>query len=458
MPSDGRPPSTAILARLQGLHPKVIDLSLGRVERLLADLGQPQAMLPPVVHVAGTNGKGSVIAFLRAMLAAAGLRVHVYTSPHLVRFNERIVVAGQEITEAELVAVLAECEAVNAGRPITVFEITTAAALLAFARSDADVTLLETGLGGRFDATNVISRPALTVLTPISLDHQSFLGDSVAAIAGEKAGILKPGVSAVLAAQPAEARAVIRHRAAVLRAPVVEEGIDWMAGVDGQGRLTFAYAGGIMTLERPALAGAHQRSNAAQAVAAMRQLEAVLPPRRKVQPSGGTSDGATGVFDRRTLARGLAGAHWPARLQRLTGARLAGLLPLGWELWLDGGHNPGAAAVLSDHLTGWDDRPVYLVFGMLRSKEAGSFLARLKPCVAGLCAVAIPGGEASLTAEEAAQLAGHCGIDATPQESVTAALRHLAATSSGAPARVLICGSLYLAGAVLAENGGTSGP
>ncbi len=458
MPSDGRPPSTAILSRLQGLHPKVIDLSLDRVERLLADLGQPQAMLPPVVHVAGTNGKGSVIAFLRAMLAAAGLRVHVYTSPHLVRFNERIVVAGREIAEAELAAVLAECEAVNAGRPITVFEITTAAALLAFARSDADVTLLETGLGGRFDATNVVSRPALTVLTPISLDHQSFLGDSVAAIAGEKAGILKPGVAAVLAAQPAEARAVIGQRAALLAAPLIEEGIDWIAGVDGHGRLTFTDAGGTLTLARPALAGAHQVGNAAQAVAAMRQLAAVLPRCRQRRPSAGASDGTAGVFDQGTLAHGLAGARWPARLQRLAGGRLAGLLPSGWELWLDGGHNPGAAAVLAHHLAGWDDRPVYLVFGMLRSKEAGPFLSRLKPHVAGLCAVAIPGEDASLAADEAAGLAARCGIDAAPQAGVAAALRHLAATSPGAPARVLICGSLYLAGAVLAENGGASEP
>lgn len=455
-PDDGPLPSGAILARLQELHPKVIDLSLDRVERLLADLGRPQDALPPVIHVAGTNGKGSVIAFLRAMLAAAGLRVHVYTSPHLVRFNERIVIAGQEITESELSAVLAECEAVNAGRPITIFEITTAAALLAFARSNADVTLLETGLGGRLDATNVVARPALTVLTPISLDHQSFLGDSLAGIAGEKAGILKPGVPLILAAQPAEARAVIRHRAALLAAPLVEEGIDWTAGVDRQGRLIFSDAGGVTTLERPALAGVHQVGNAAQAVAAMRQLAAVLPPRLEAQPAGGALEVAAGIFDQTTLARGLAGARWPARLQRLGCGRLTELLPSGWELWLDGGHNPAAATVLSRHLAGWEDHPVYIVFGMLRSKEAGAFLSRLKPHVAGLCGVAIPGEEASLTADEAASFAAHCGMDATPKESVAAALRHLAATSPGAPARVLICGSLYLAGAVLAENGGAS--
>ncbi|MBL8666501.1 MAG: bifunctional folylpolyglutamate synthase/dihydrofolate synthase [Rhodospirillales bacterium] len=441
--------SAVILARLHGLHPKIIDLSLDRVERLLADLGRPQDALPPVVHVAGTNGKGSVIAFLRAMLTAAGLRVHVYTSPHLVRFSERIVVAGSEIAEPELSAMLAECEAVNGGRPITVFEITTAAAFLTFARTTADVTLLETGLGGRLDATNVIARPALTVLTPIALDHQSFLGETLAEIAFEKAGILKRGVPCVLARQPAEVRTVVHRRADLLAAPLVEEDRDWHVHPDAQGRLVFTDAGGPLTLALPALAGAHQGGNAGLAIAAMRLLATSLP-----WPPGMNSMATDAAgFDEQTLARGLTSAQWPARLQRLEGGRLAALLPPGWELWLDGGHNPAAAAVLAQHLARWKDRPVHVIFGMLRSKQAGAFLALLAPHVASLHGVAIPAEEASLSADEAAALAAHCGIDARPMTSVAAALGSLAATAGPSPARVLICGSLYLAGAVLAENG-----
>ncbi|MFO1112761.1 MAG: Mur ligase family protein [Rhodospirillales bacterium] len=254
-----RPSSTDLLSRLSGLHPKIIDLSLARIERLLDDLGRPQDALPPVVHIAGTNGKGSVVAYLRAMLEASGLRAHVYTSPHLVRFSERIVVAGGEIEEAALAAVLEECERINAGRPITIFEITTAAALLAFARARADVALLETGLGGRLDATNVVERPALTVLTPISLDHQSYLGDTIAAIAAEKAGILKSGVTCVVAGQPEQAAAVIRACAAALAAPLLQEGTDWEVSVDSSGALTFRGEDKVLALPWPGLAGARLR-------------------------------------------------------------------------------------------------------------------------------------------------------------------------------------------------------
>jgi len=431
-----RPSSTALLGRLSGLHPKIIDLSLARIERLLDDLGRPQDALPPVVHVAGTNGKGSVVAYLRAMLEAAGLRAHVYTSPHLVRFSERIVVAGREIEEAALAAVLEECERINAGRPITIFEITTAAALLAFARSRADVALLETGLGGRLDATNVVQRPGLTVLTPISLDHQSYLGETIAAIAAEKAGILKPRVACVVAAQPEEAAAVIRARAAALAAPLIEEGIDWQVFADGSGALTFRCEDKVLALPAPGLAGAHQAGNAGLAVACARRLAAVLPS-----------------LDLRAIARGIERVRWPARLQRLATGHLAALLPADWELWLDGGHNLAAAQVLAGHLQGWRHRPVHLVFGMLRSKDAAAFLSTLAPWADDMVTVAIPGEAASLGADEAAAIACGCGHRAAAAESVAAGLRRHAGAAAAQPARVLICGSLYLAGAVLAENG-----
>jgi dihydrofolate synthase / folylpolyglutamate synthase len=453
-------PSPPILTRLTHLHPKLIDLSLGRIERLLDRLGRPQDRLPPVVHVAGTNGKGSTVAFLRAILEAAGRAVHAYTSPHLVRFTERIVVAGREIDDGELAEILAECEAANGGEPITFFEITTAAAFLAFTRAPADATLLETGLGGRLDATNVVAAPAVTAITPVSLDHQEFLGKTLVAIASEKAGILKPGVPCVLAAQAADASRVIRERAAEVGAPLLEEGRDWSAELEENGlrfRVTrkvlteartkggseVARAGhGAIELPAPGLAGAHQRQNAGLAVACALQLG----------PRFGVDEAAIG--------RGLAAVRWPARLQPLRPGPLASLLPDGWELWLDGGHNPGAADVLTRHLQGWRDRPCHLVFGMLRSKDADAFLAQLAPHVASLAAVAIPGEPHSLDAEEACAVAHRRGIAAHPAPSVAEALRLLGggarsgmSASACAPARVLICGSLYLAGIVLAENG-----
>jgi dihydrofolate synthase / folylpolyglutamate synthase len=425
--------SSAILDRLTGLHPKVIDLSLGRIERLLDRLDRPQHRLPPAVHVAGTNGKGSVVAFLRAMLEAAGLEVHVYTSPHLVRFTERIVVAGREIDDARLADILEECEEVNASAPITFFEITTAAAFLAFARTSADVTLLETGLGGRLDATNVVGAPALTAITPISLDHQVYLGETLTAIAGEKAGILKVGVDCLSAEQPAEAARVIRARASLLGAPLFEEAKDWSVGRGADAGLSFRDGGGELRLPPPALVGAHQLQNAGLAIACARRLPAAL------------------TADSDAIGRGLRHVRWPARLQRLERGPLPASLPAGWELWLDGGHNPGAAAVLARHLEGWRDRPLFLVFGILRSKHAGAFLSELAPFVERVATLAVPGESASLAAEEAASIAARHGIAATAAASVADALALLAA-EDGPPARVLICGSLYLAGAVLTAN------
>jgi dihydrofolate synthase/folylpolyglutamate synthase len=431
------PRSEATLARLTGLHPKLIDLSLGRVERLLAALGHPEKRLPPVVHVAGTNGKGSSIAFVKAIAEAAGLRVHVYTSPHLVRFNERIAIAGEIIADEALADILEECEAANDGAPITFFEVTTAAAFVAFAREAADLALIETGLGGRFDATNVIAQPALTAITPVSIDHIGFLGDTIAAIAGEKAGILKPGIDCVVAPQHADAADVIAARAREVGAKLVRHDRDWR--LDG---MTYADDRGAIALPTPGLIGRHQVENAALAAACVRRLAAF--------------DIADG-----DIVEGVRRATWPARLQRLTGGRLVDSVPGNCELWLDGGHNPAAAAALADVLTGWRDEPVDLpvdlVVGMLRTRDPAPYLAPLAPLVRRARTVAVPGEEASLTADELARAARDAGIDAEPADNVGAAVRALAARSGGRSAkrsggRILICGSLYLAGSVLADG------
>ena len=417
------PRSEATLARLTGLHPKLIDLSLGRIERLLATLGHPERHLPPVVHVAGTNGKGSTIAFVKAIAEAAGLGVHVYTSPHLVRFNERIVVAGEVIGDEPLADILEACEAANDGAPITFFEVTTAAAFVAFTRTPADLALIETGLGGRFDATNVIARPMLTAITPISIDHTHFLGDTIADIAGEKAGILKGGVACVVARQFADAADVIAARAAQIRAPLVRHDRDWR--LDG---MIYGDAQGTIDLPAPGLAGRHQVENAALAVACVRHLPA---------------------FDiaAQDIVEGIRRATWPARLQRLTGGKLFDLVTENWQLWLDGGHNPAAAAALADVLGDWVGGPVHLVVGMLRTRDPAPFLAPLAPFVARARTVAVPGEESTLTAAELADAAQRVGIDAEPADSVSEAVQSLADRSGG---RILICGSLYLAGSVLA--------
>jgi len=428
------PDSDAVLARLQKLHPRSIDLSLGRVERLLERLGHPERKLPRVVHAAGTNGKGSVIAFVRAILEAHGLRVHVYTSPHLIRFSERIVVAGMEIGEDALIELLEECEAANGNEPITFFEITTAAAFLAFARTPADVTLLETGLGGRLDATNVITNPELTMLTPISVDHQAFLGDTLAEIAGEKAGILKPSIPCVVAEQRPEAARVILARAEAVEAPLAWQESDWFVRLDAN-VLVFEDGGRRTVFPAPRLAGAHQVTNAGVAVASVRRL-------------GGLE------IDDDSIREGLQNAFWPARLQRLDGGRLCTLIPKGWELWLDGGHNPAAGEALAAHVATLDGGPLHLIFGGLKNKDAEGILAPLAPYTSRLMTVAIPGQENGLTAEEAAAAGSATGLTGEPASSVEQALA-LLVRDGGGPARVLICGSLYLAGAVLALDNGT---
>jgi len=421
----------SVLERLTRLHPKVIDLSLERIFRLLERLGNPERKLPPVIHVAGTNGKGSTVATLRAIFEAAGQRAHVYTSPHLVRFAERVRIAGHLPSDDALIALLAEVEEANGGDPITFFEVTTAAAFLGFSRTKAEICLLETGLGGRLDATNVVARPALTVLTPIALDHQHYLGDTIEAIAGEKAAIIKPGVTCITAAQDPRAAQVIARQAQDRAAPLVCEGLDFTIEGEGEG-LVFRGFGVEWPLPQLALKGAHQVRNAGLALAAARQLDR--------------------SFGKAVMAKAVAGVEWPARLQRLTRGPLLALLPEGWELWLDGGHNPHAAQAMAAHAEGWADRPLLAVMGMLNTKDIDGTLAPLAGKLTTLRAVAIPGEANALPPEWIVAAAIRQGIDASPVARIEAALAEFAATVPG-PARVLICGSLYLAGTVLRENG-----
>jgi dihydrofolate synthase/folylpolyglutamate synthase len=423
--------SDAILTRLMALHPKKIDLSLGRTLDILERLGRPQDKLPPVVHVAGTNGKGSLIAFLRAILEAAGNKVHAYTSPHLVRFNERIRVAGTLIAEDRLAQLLAQCETVNDGRPITFFEITTAAALLAFANTPADIVLLETGLGGRHDSTNVVKQPVLTAITPVSIDHVEFLGGTLAEIAAEKAAIQKPGVPSVIGQQHSQALAVIEAQAKDVGAPLSRHGLEWAVSdsVDG---VRVRIGTKFWQFPAPALHGPHQFHNAAMAVACLEKL-----------PGFGVTNQA--------IATGITHTSWPGRLQRLCGGPLVSMLPPGWALWLDGGHNAAAGAVLAGVARNWRDRPFHLVVGMLNTKDTGAFLRPMADYTMSARGIAIVGEAASQTAEQIASAARSAHIRAMPAKNLEQAIDDIV-TADPAPGRILICGSLYLAGAVLAQN------
>jgi dihydrofolate synthase/folylpolyglutamate synthase len=413
----------AIVERLHTLHPKLIDLSLGRMEALLAKLGHPERRLPPVIHVAGTNGKGSTCAFLRAIGEAAGQRVHVYTSPHLVRFHERIRLAGAYVTDEALTATLEEVEAVNAGAPITVFEVTTAAAFVLFSRVPADLLVLEVGLGGRLDATNVVPRPVATAITSISMDHMDFLGDTIGKIAAEKAGIMRAGVPCATGAQAPEALAVISAIAEERAAPLLRRGQDWFCEATAQG-LSFRDAQGTLELPPPGLIGPHQADNAGIAIAALRAAR--LP---------WLTDAA--------IAQGIAKATWPARLQRLEG-RLAALLPPGFSLWLDGGHNAGAGQALAQHFTQWRDQPLHLVIGMKQGKASAEFLRPLLPFATSIHAVAEAGQHLAMSVADIISASG--GV-AEPGPTVAEALGKISAKAK--PGRVLIAGSLYLAGEVL---------
>lgn len=427
--------SDLILERLKGLHPKLIDLSLGRIERLLAALDHPEQRMAPAIHVAGTNGKGSTVAFLRAMLEAAGYRVHVYTSPHLVRFAERIRLAGRIIDEATLAAMLERCERANGGEPITFFEVTTAAAFLAFAEAPADVVLLETGLGGRLDATNVLAAPLACAITPVSMDHEQFLGDTLAKIAFEKAGILKRDVTAIIAPQAPDAAEVIAARAQEVGAPLSLYGRDW--SVEGND-FSMVWQSGTrrMGLPHPALPGGHQIVNAGAAIATLAAL--------KDFPVAESA-----------IRKGLETVEWPARLQRLTRGPLVEVLrklPNDIELWLDGGHNPSAGEALAAQAAQWRDKPLMIAAGMLKTKDATGFFRPLALRAATARTIAIPGEMASLTAAETAQAARTAGLAAEPAPSLEAAVAELGRLADR-PTRILICGSLYLAGQVLAENG-----
>ena len=425
----------AAMARFALLHPRRIDLSLDRIERLLGELGSPHKRLPPVVHVAGTNGKGSTIAFMRAALEAAGKRVHVYTSPHLVRFNERFRLAGELVNDERLADALERCEAINAGQPISVFEITTAAGLVLFSEVPADYLLLEVGLGGRYDATNVIDRPAATAITPVSIDHVEFLGDKLEAIALEKAGILKRGAPAIIAEQDERALAVIEREALKVGAPRRVGGRDFFAHAEN-GRLIFEDADGLVDLPLPRLAGRHQRVNAATAIAILRAIEPGLPI------------GA--------LERGMAEVDWPARLQKLRAGPLVALAPARAEVWLDGAHNEAGGRALAEAMADLEDqspRPLALICGTLATKDTAGFLRHFKGLAQETLAVPVVGEHSGRPAEEVATIAREVGLNAAACDSVASALRFLAARAWAKPPRILIAGSLYLAGAVLEENG-----
>jgi dihydrofolate synthase/folylpolyglutamate synthase len=429
-------PVDAIVARLLALHPKKIDLSLDRIRRLLSRLGDPQKRLPPVLHVGGTNGKGSTVAFMRAILEAAGLRVHVYTSPHLVRFNERFRLAGALASDAALADALAECERVNGDEPITVFEITTAAGFLLFSRHPADALLLEVGLGGRLDATNVVERPVASVITPISLDHLEFLGDTLPLIAAEKAGILKRNTPAVIGPQPPEALTVLERAANRMRAPLCIAGEHWSVGQE-QGRLVFQDETGLLDLPPPRLAGRHQFENAGLAIAALRAAEAWTLPLSAYEA-------------------GLTAADWPARMQRLAGGTLVALAPEGSEVWLDGGHNAAAGRAIAAALADIEERvprPLILVVGMLETKDLEGFLGNFAGLARRVIAVPIAHQEKGRPPDAIADAARRVGIAADARESVADALARIAQLNLDPPPRIVVTGSLYLAGEVLAANG-----
>ncbi|MER5173175.1 bifunctional folylpolyglutamate synthase/dihydrofolate synthase [Thioclava kandeliae] len=419
--------SDIILQRLMGLHPKIIDLTLDRMERLLTALGEPQTKIPPAIHIAGTNGKGSTQAMIRAGLEAAGKSVHAYTSPHLARFHERIRLAGELISEAELSAMLDECEAKNNGENITFFEITTCAGFLAFSRHQADYTLLEVGLGGRLDATNVIT-PALSIITPVDLDHQQYLGETLAEIAGEKAGIIKRGVPVIVGPQHDEALEVIEARAARLGAPVLAYGQHWHVREEA-GRLVYQDETGLLDLPLPNLPGPHQVMNAGAVLAALRFLGC----------------------DEAACEAAVTRAEWPARMQRLkTGPLVEAAQDA--ELWLDGGHNPAAGEMIAATLDRMGNRPTHLICGMLNTKDIVGYLRPLAKRAESLTAVSIPNEANTLPSQATAEAATRAGFGHVAEaDNVAQALTDIVAKDP--QARVLICGSLYLAGNILRENG-----
>jgi dihydrofolate synthase/folylpolyglutamate synthase len=432
------PPSPlgAILARLSSLHPNTIDLSLDRMARLMAALGHPERKLPPVIHVAGTNGKGSTIAYLRAICEAAGLRVHVYTSPHLVRLNESIRLAGTLVDDDELLEAFAHVEAVNAGAPITPFEAETAVAFHLFAGHAADVVLLEVGLGGRLDATNVIETPAACVLTPIAIDHTDFLGDTLLKIAAEKAGIIKRRVPVITSEQSPEATAVIEQAARRMQAKLHSAGQEWHVTIE-RGRLVYQDDRGLMDLAAPRLFGRHQFGNAGLAIATLRALD-----RFRIDPAA--------------YEAGVTRAEWPARMQRLTSGRLVEQAPIDAEIWLDGGHNADGGRIVAAALGDLEERvprPLVAIVGMMANKDAAGFLANFAGQTRHIIAVQIPDRPGAMPPDVLAEAGRSLGMRVDTASDVAAALTSLKRLAYEVPPRILIAGSLYLAGHVLAANG-----
>lgn len=431
--------SVAVLDRLLGLHPKEIDLSLGRLQRLLDTLDNPEARLPPVIHIAGTNGKGSTTAFMRAILEASGKSVHVYTSPHLVRFHERIRLGaeggGRIVSDDVLTKALLHAEEINAGEEITFFEISTAVALCLFADHPADVLLLEVGLGGRYDATNVIDKPVVSVITSISLDHERFLGDKLEGIALEKAGILKRGVPAVLSPQLDVVRDVIEREAEAVGATLLIGGQDWSA-FEERGRLVYQDENGLLDLPLPRLTGQHQIANAGTAIAALR-----------------AADLWSGI---EATEAGLKNVSWPARLQRLTGGHLFDHVPDSTDIWLDGGHNPAAGVVVAAAMADLEDRldrPLYLVSGMLNTKDPVGYFQPFEGLVRHVVTVPLISSTAGIPAADLAANAASAGLSSEPSQTIALALERITAMAGDTTPRILICGSLYLAGDALAFNG-----
>lgn len=440
-PSENASPSyDDILARLASLHPKRIDLTLDRMWRILERLDHPERRIPPVIHVAGTNGKGSTVAFLRAILEAAGLRVHTYTSPHLVRFNERFrlgkVGGGVLVSDAQLRDALDHCERVNGGEPITIFEIETAAAFHLFAEHPADVVLLEVGLGGRLDATNVIEAPLASVITSIGMDHIEFLGDTLAKIATEKAGIIKRGVPVVCAEQQPDAEIAIEQAAKRMRAPLHAATQHWHVNVE-RGRLVYSDERGLLDLSAPRLFGRHQFDNAGLAIATLRAIESLK-------------------LEAAAFEQGIARAEWPARMQRLTSGTLVAFAPRDAEIWLDGGHNPDGGRVIAAALGDLEERvsrPLVVIAGMMGNKDAGGFLANFAGQTRHIIAVKIPDQDNAMEPGLLADAARQLGMRVEIAAGVEAALKSVARLAYEVPPRILITGSLYLAGHVLAENG-----
>ncbi|MBB3997745.1 bifunctional folylpolyglutamate synthase/dihydrofolate synthase [Aureimonas pseudogalii] len=432
----------AEIGKLLARHPKGFDLKLDRIRRLLAVLGDPQGRMPPTIHVAGTNGKGSTIAFSRAILEAAGQGVHVHTSPHLVDWHERYRLAdpaggpGRLVDDARLAETMRRVAAANGDEPITVFELLTAVTFVLFSEAPADAVLLEVGLGGRFDATNVVERPAVSVVTAISLDHQAYLGDRVELVAAEKAGIFKPGVPVVIGpqAEPA-ALDVLKRHAARTRAETMVYGEDFFAFTE-HGRLVYQDARGLLDLPMPRLPGRHQIGNAATAIAALR-LAGFDP-----SPSA--------------IERGMQGVEWPGRLQRITSGPLFDLAADGSELWLDGGHNPGAGLVIAETLADMEDRvqrPLFLIAGMLTTKEPVGFFEAFAGMARRVFTVPIASSDSAMSPEDLADAAIVAGLEAEPCASVAEAIRLVSTGWRAVPApRFLVCGSLYLAGEVLRDS------